>query len=245
MTLWEVSFRIREKYAFNDISARYPGTPISMWCIWNRELVQVPTRDETVLKGIETMIRKSGYCVDRWQDSSGSRVYLLKCTCDRHDSIWNVLGKYSVADAPPTVFLDGWSHWRILSFDEESTRAIFKELNKRGPTELTKKREISLSSLPSSVWVTSLFSELTHKQADAVLKAHRYGYYSSPRQITTEAVAKGVGVSRSTYEEHLRKAENQIMNSLVPYLQLFVASGVTPEMIPSKTVSPAKERALA
>jgi hypothetical protein len=245
MPLWEVSLRIREDYPFNQISAKYPDTPISMWCIWNRELVQVPTRDETILKGVEAMVRKSGYCVDRWQDSSGSRVYMLKCTCDRHDSIWNVLGKYSVADAPPTVFRDGWAHWRFLSFDDEDTRAIFKDLNRRGPTELLRKREISLSSLPSSVWVTSLFSDLTQKQADAVLKAHRHGYYSSPRQITTEAVAKGVGVSRSTFEEHLRKAENQIMHSLIPYLQLFVASGVTPEMIPARSGGGAKDKAEA
>jgi hypothetical protein len=200
-----------------------------MWCIWDRELVQVPTKDEQMLKGIEAMVRKAGYSVDRWQDSSGSRVYMLKCTCERHDSLWQVLGKHSVADAPPTVFLDGWANWRILTFDESATREVFKELNKRGPTEIVRKREISLSALPSSVWVTSLFSDITQKQADAVLKAHRYGYYASPRQITTEQVARGVGISRSTFEEHLRKAENQIMNALVPYLQLFVASGAPAE----------------
>jgi hypothetical protein len=100
--------------------------------------------------------------------------------------------------------------------------------------ELIRKRELSLSVLPTSVWVNSLFGELTGKQTDAVLKAHRYGYYNSPRQVTTESIANAVGVSRSTYEEHLRKAENRIMASLMPYLQLYSSGDKPVERLPSK-----------
>jgi len=36
-------------------------------------------------------------------------------------------------------------------------------------------------------------------------------------------------VSRSTYEEHLRKAENRIVGNLIPYLQLFAVGEKKPE----------------
>src|SRR5947209_5624155 len=100
--------------------------------------------------------------------------------------------------------------------------------------ELVQNWELTLSVLPSSVWVKSLFAELTGKQMDAVLKAHRYGYYTSPRQITTESIAKGSGLSRSTYEEHLRKAENRIMGSLIPYMQLYSSGEKKPEKLMEK-----------
>ncbi len=58
MSLWEISFRTQYDYPFMHISARHPGLPLSMWCIWNRELIQVPTRDENVLASIEKEIRK-------------------------------------------------------------------------------------------------------------------------------------------------------------------------------------------
>ena len=91
--------------------------------------------------------------------------------------------------------------------------------------------------LPTSVWANSLFADLTGKQMDAVLKAHRYGYYVSPRQITTDNIARGLGLSRSTFEEHLRKGENKLMGSLVPYLQLYSAGERKPERMPEpKTV---------
>ncbi len=72
------------------------------------------------------------------------------------------------------------------------------------------------------------------KPTDALLKAHRYGCYSSPREVTTENISKSLGISRSIYEEHLRKAENRIMNAVAPYLQIFSAADKPPEREPEK-----------
>jgi len=121
-----------------------------------------------------------------------------------------------------------------FSLTEEQTmfRDLFRDFNKRGPTELIRKRELPLSALPTTVWVNSLFGEMTQKQMDSLLKAHRYGYYSSPREVTTENIARSLGVSRSTYEEHLRKAENRIMANLIPYLQLFAGGEKRAEQMP-------------
>lgn len=234
MTLWEISFRTQYDYPFIRMSQRYQGLPISMWCIFNRELLQVPTLDEAVLGGIERDIRKAGRVIDKWVEAQEARIFMLRCTCGDHDSPWNVWEKLDFVDAPPAVYKDGWGYFRVIGFDETKTRDLFREMNSRGPTELIRKRELTLSVLPSSVWVNSLFADLTGKQIDSVLKAHRYGYYTSPRQITTENIAKGLGLSRSTYEEHLRKAENRIMGALIPYLQLFSSGDKPAEKMPDK-----------
>ncbi len=234
MSLWEVSFRTQYDYPFIQISGRHPGLPISMWCIWNRELIQVPTLDEVKLQEIEKDIRRAGHIVDKWVEAQDSRIFLLRCTCGHLDSPWNVWEGHECIDAPPAVFKDGWGYFRVISFDDSHTRDLFRDLNKRGPTELIRKRELPLTVLPSSIWVNSLFGDLTEKQMDALLKAHRYGYYNSPREITTESIARGIGLSRSTYEEHLRKAENRIMGNLIPYLQLFAVGERKPEKMPEK-----------
>lgn len=232
MSLWEISFRTQYDYPFIKLSGQFPGLPISMWCIWNRELVQVPTLDETKLKAIEKEIRKAGHVIDRWVEAQESRIFMLRCTCGNLDSPWNIWEPHEVTDAPPAVFQDGWGHFRVIAFDEVRTRDMFREFNKRGPTELIRKRELPLAVLPSSIWVNSLFGDLTGKQVDAMLKAHRYGYYSAPREITTENIAKGLGISRSTFEEHLRKAENRIVANLIPYLQLYAFGEKKPERMP-------------
>src|SRR6266704_3158591 len=124
MSLWEISFRTQYDYPFMKISGRHPGLPISMWCIWNRELVQVPTLDEAILSDIEKEIRKAGKCIDQWVEA---------------------------ADAPPAIFQDGWSHFCLVTCDESHTKDLFRDFNKRGPTELIRKRELPLSVLPSSI----------------------------------------------------------------------------------------------
>src|SRR5436190_13605360 len=225
MTLWEISFRTQYDYPFIQMSQRYQGLPISMWCLFGRELVQVPTSDVAILESIQADIRKAGRCIEEWVEAQESRIFMLKCTCDTLDSPWNIWEPFEFVDAPPAVYKDGWGYFRVIGFDETRTRDLFKELNSRGPTELIRKRELTLSVLPSSVWVNSLFAELTEKQMSAVLKAHRYGYYTSPRQITTESIAKGSGLSRSTYEEHLRKAENRIMARRIPTIRLLAPGG--------------------
>ena len=235
MGIWEVSFRTQYDYPFIQISGRHPGIPISMWCIWGRELLQVPTQDEHELAAIEREIRKAGRVIDKWIEAQEARIFMLRCTCGTYEnSPWNVWEPYQFVDAPPAVYQDGWGYFRVLNFEEERTRELFRDLNKLGPTELIRKRELALNFLPSSVWVNSLFADLTGKQIDAILKAHRYGYYSSPREVTTENIARSLGVSRSTYEEHLRKAENRIMASLIPYLQLFAAAEKRPEPVVAK-----------
>jgi len=224
MGLWEVSFRSQFAYPFLELSRELPGTPISMWCVWNRELLQVPTREPAAIRAVERGIRKLGTVIEEYVDAGEGRIFLLKCTCPRFTSIWNIADAHELFEAPPSVFRDGWGYFRLLSLDEGRTRELFRDLRERGPVELLHKRELPLSALPTSVWVHGLFGGLTSKQMDAVLQAHRGGYYSSPRQVKTESIARGLGVSRSTYEEHLRKGENRIMASLMPYLQLFAVA---------------------
>ena len=241
MGLWEVSLRASYDYPFIEMSREYPDLPISMWCIWNRELLQVPTREPTVIRGVERAIRKAGHVVHEWVDAHSARIFLLECSCSRHDSLWNLIEKHECWDAPPVVYQDGWANFRVITFEQERSRDLFQELKTRGPAELLRKRELPLSVLPTSVWTNVLFGGMTQKQSEALLTAHRFGYYTSPRQVTTESIAASVGVGRTTYEEHLRKAENRVMAALMPYLQLYATADRPPERapLPATLVGPA------
>lgn len=238
MNLWEVSFRAQYDYPFINLSKRHPEMAMSLWCIWTKELLQVTSASRAGLDAVDKELKKGGWIIEKWGDGKGGRTFFLKDTCDRWNSVWNIIEPNAGLIAPPAVFMDGWCYMRVLSFEESSTRAIFKSLQDQGRAEVVSKRELPLSVLPTNVWVYSLFADLTGKQKDAVLKAHQQGYYVSPRKVGTEDVARTSGVSRSTYEEHLRKAENRIMDALVPYLQLYAKGQVNPETVPLKGPEP-------
>src|SRR3972149_4852196 len=101
MALWEVSPRTQYDYPFIEMSGKHPGIPISMWCVWNRELVQVPTQDEAALKDIEREIRKAGRVVDRWIEAGETRVFMLRCTCADHTARGTSGSRTSSRSPPP------------------------------------------------------------------------------------------------------------------------------------------------
>jgi predicted DNA binding protein len=237
MSLWEVALRASYDYPFIELSRAVPDTPISMWCLWNRELLQVPSRDPKLLKEVEKILRRTGHVVDQWADAKAARLFLLDCTCSRYrNSLWNMIEANQCWDDPPVVYQNGWANFRVISFEADRPKHLFDELRKQGRAELVRKRELSLSVLPTSVWTHVLFGDLTAKQAQSLLSAHRFGYYSSPRQVTTEHIAASLGVGRTTYEEHLRKAENRVISALIPYLELFAMSERPPDRLPFPTV---------
>ena len=59
---------------------------------------------------------------------------------------------------------------------------------------------------------------LTEKQKQALELAIKHEYYSWPKGITLEQLAEKIGVSRSVFQEHLRKAEEKIMPGMIDKL---------------------------
>ena len=240
MESWEISFKIRYNYSFIQMSGRYPGVRISMWCVWDREMVHVPLDHEDLMSELENYARSIDRVIDNYKFSNDGIVLTMRCSCDLLDSMWNIAERNHVVQVHPAIYLDGWGFFKVISFSEEDTKKFFADLSKLGEIELTCKRLVHTDAVPSTIWIESFFSRLTDRQMEALVKAFDYGYYVSPREITTDSIAKSLGISRSTYEEHLRKAENRIMEAMIPYLKLFKAGGkkrgelITSNMLTSK-----------
>ncbi len=63
----------------------------------------------------------------------------------------------------------------------------------------------------NSISIVKTNSNLTEKQKRAMDLALKYGYYKSPRKISVKKLAKIAEKSFSTFQVHLRKAEEKLM----------------------------------
>jgi predicted DNA binding protein len=69
-----------------------------------------------------------------------------------------------------------------------------------------------------------LFEDITERQLAALQLALERGYYEQPRKTSLRDLADQTAVARSTYEEHLRKAENKLLTNAGQFLRLVTAT---------------------
>ena len=76
--------------------------------------------------------------------------------------------------------------------------------------------------------LNSLFGQLTEKQMRALVAAVENGYYEIPKRVTADEIAKKHGQPRSTFEEHVRKAESKIVLAMAPYMMMYARVPASP-----------------
>lgn len=75
--------------------------------------------------------------------------------------------------------------------------------------------------------VDTLFDAVTDRQLAALQLALEHGYYEQPRQTSLRDLAARTDIARSTFEEHLRKAENKLLTNAGEFLRLVTATSAS------------------
>ncbi len=101
-------------------------------------------------------------------------------------------------------------------------KELFLELEKFANVQLVSRRTLEETAVRESLVLSprSLLGELTKKQSHALMTAIARGYYEIPKKLSTDDIAKSLDLPRTTYEEHLRKAESKVMKAMAPLLEL-------------------------
>ena len=123
----------------------------------------------------------------------------------------------NILKIPPDMYKGGWEYYRLICFRSEDLKNLCNTLEeKKFPYEILRKKLFN-GSISSSLSLTAdaLFADLTEKQMDAVLSAFNQGYYGVPRKTDVKTIARRKKVPRTTFTEHLRKAENRLINQFL------------------------------
>ncbi len=139
---------------------------------------------------------------------------------DPNESITRIIERHDMMWQQPLRVVDGWEHYDAISFGA-SEQAAFDALRAEHPTQVVRRTDISPDEVTAALFM-SLAPALqapTDKQAEALLQAHKLGYYRSPRGATTAEIATTISIGRSAFEERLRSGENRIMDVVLPAME--------------------------
>ena len=227
MTTYEIVFKVQHDCPFNDLSRQFPSVVFSHWCNNEKDILEVSydrleLYDE-VQQGIQNLTKKLGVRITKkvFTDSD-QQLFLGHCACTHFKSVCPVIEKNHCLDLQPTIYRDGWEWYRVIAFSERDIKKLFRELGTFCNVEIVSRTAKDSGAIRDRLIISasSLIGNLTDKQLQALSLALGCGYYRVPKKATTTQIANQIGVPRTTYEEHLRKAESKILTTVAPYLQM-------------------------
>jgi len=227
MPYFEVAFKLQHKCPYNAFSKMHPAVIISHWCNWSRDVLEISHKglqDERIQKGIQQMTNALGTRIIRRSfTSSNLQIVLQHCACDKiPPPTLPVIEGCNCLAVQPAVYTDGWEWYRVIAFSERDLSRLFKDLDDECTVEVTSRRSISNESIRDTFLVSTatLFGNLTTKQRRALIVALDSGYYHLPRGATAGEIARKLRVPRTSYVDHLRKAENKVLQAVGSYLRM-------------------------
>jgi predicted DNA binding protein len=227
MTRYEVQFRLRHDCPLNNLSRKYPSVMMVFWCNFDRDILEVihsrATRSEEFRSNLDSMLHEIGGHPHRQTSSSASLQIVTRCdNLKLSYATSRIFSMHNCLSIQPSFHTEGWEWYRVIAFSATDMKELFADLDRKCEVEVLSKRKISDGAMRDSfvVSTSNLFSHLSGKQMDVLDYAISSGFYSVPKKATSRELARRLSVPRQTFEEHLRKAESKVMQSMAPYVQL-------------------------
>jgi predicted DNA binding protein len=228
MTLYEIGFKIQHDCPYNDLSRRHPEALIAIWCNWQKHVMEIHCKDLDLFQSIQEDLKNhesslGGQIVRKAFSETNVQLVLQSCGCDSKNNITQLLDEHNCLEIQPTIYTGGWEQYRITAFNQKDIKSFFDTLaNSCTAIEILSRKTIAINSVREAFIISadSLFSELTGKQSQALLAALERGYYRVPKKTTADEIASDLGLPRTTFEEHLRKAESKVFRAITPYMQM-------------------------
>jgi len=226
MALSEVALKVAVPNSFfADITRRFPSMGIFIWCNRENDVIEVVVRNPEEYPLVMKEVSACSIMDVIEEVSDERRLYLNvhKCHCMEQDTIVRHIGKLDILNIFPNVIENGWTYHRLIVFKHKDLEELLRRFDNWGWVYKILRKVPFDGFIASSLTISAdtLFSALTEKQLDAILTAHRHGYYNLPRDADVQAIAAKKKVPRTTFQEHLKKAENKLVASLVPHMKLF------------------------
>lgn len=214
--MYEAVFRVDGGGAY-EVATDGTDTTIELWCNDHCDLLHVSgDGGERVLDEVAATVGVS----ERLSQGNEQVVITGDClTAHLENNVERYLADNGCLLVPPLKYVDGAKNVRALALDAESLSAVYRDLIEEFHVTVESKREVrSVTPDAPLLTVDALLPELSARQREVFVTAYERGYYELPRKTTTEEIADAVGVERRTAEDHLRRAEKKLADSVVEYL---------------------------
>ncbi|MDO8124329.1 MAG: helix-turn-helix domain-containing protein [Candidatus Hermodarchaeota archaeon] len=224
MPLFELVFKVIHDCPYGNFSRKFPTMKFYLWCNGENDVIEVASIGKEDYDLVMEELEKFAGIKEQTYENGHVHLIVKQCSCQYGGSISEVIDEFRILHLSPVILDGGWEYFRVIVFRHENIDKLFQRFDEKGyEYEIVRKAPFD-GMISSSLTLTAdaLFSSLTEKQQAALITAHSNGYYRFPRQTNVKNLAAMKRIPRTTFQEHLQKAESKLVSSLVPFLQLYV-----------------------
>ncbi|MEM0015053.1 MAG: helix-turn-helix domain-containing protein [Zestosphaera sp.] len=125
----------------------------------------------------------------------------------------------------PIVIKNGVRYYPVVTFSR-NLKQLLTAIKENAPTDTEVWLRVDDAIVnevdPYKTFTTAqdMVSKLSYMELKSLITAFQLGYFNWPRYQDSREVSKYLGISRSTFIEHLRKAERKIIKSIMESLDV-------------------------
>ena len=222
MAFLETRVRVRHPCPYCNLSVAFPDVEMDLWTSTRSDVFHVTAATLDRLREALRAMRASIGTRKITFSGSSALVITHRAQWAYPPSVTGIADRHTVWLVPPVLYYGGWETYRALSPAQAALRRFVSDVKKVGTVEVLShrardalERVRSLSTKP-----VHQYEGLTDRQLHVLVAAIEGGLFELPAKAKMDRVARREGLSRSTFGEHLRKAETQVLANAYPFLKL-------------------------
>ncbi|MHA2394796.1 MAG: helix-turn-helix domain-containing protein [Promethearchaeota archaeon] len=217
MQAFEVQIQAKIENPIHVITEKYPSLKIWTWCNYIIDIHEIVADNPNDFNDAIDEFKSFYSILNESVISSNIRLITQNCICSEKTTVHDNIQELEILNLMPVFASKGYEYYRLIAFKHESIEELFERLYKLGiDVEIQKKVPFDGMVSDNLITLNSLVSNLTTKQMEAIIAAFNNGYYQSPREVNVKKIAQRMHVPRTTLQEHLNKAENKLISSIIP-----------------------------
>ncbi|MFA5311815.1 MAG: helix-turn-helix domain-containing protein [Methanomassiliicoccales archaeon] len=222
MKVIDAKVRIRHECSMCRLSELFPDARMAVWCNGNMDAIHISAERPADLDSILDSVQKRSVTEEILRERCSAMTVVRECACDG-EYVPGIIQRSGCWSIGPSTYEGGYEEHRLIAPSKNRLRECVSSLRLYGKVELSsiKTRETDETFKDLGILPVPVLEGLTERQIEVLISAHECGIFAIPARAKMDEVAKKLGMSRSTYGEHLRKAVNTLMDNSYPMLKLF------------------------
>jgi len=243
MAVVDARVRVHHPCPYCDLSVAFPRTLFLLWCDNRRDTFLISSPEEAEVRRAVVVLRRSFHARVLLSDGPNVLVEIPDFEWASPPSVTRLARRAGVWVLPPIVYSEGRETYRFVASGRARLNRLVQRVRRLGEVEiLSLSDRLGLESVRDFPTASVHFFEgLSDRQTRSLVAAHDAGLLEIPARATWAEVARLEGLSRSTFGEHLRKAQLRILRNSYALLKArATVAPATPAVL--SRLGPADER---